>query len=214
MAHITTDPKKIFNIFQPGLIRGSERLPYAPRKQYFYVEHPTEGWRVYLRSACFIHELYKPFTPNRFLVVKRTGGDPKKLSWEPPKGQMEGKDARDDKPILNLLKENIRREVAEEAKITYLRELNHTGCAIQSVEPDFPPNTYFQYHIFSGYAHPVQLNNAFDEFRWIAEHPEEFAKLRSDQREKDAITWFDPDETKMMGRWSPTIVKVYLEQYV
>ena len=214
MAHITTDPKKIFNIFQPGLIRGSERLPYAPRKQYFYVEHPTEGWRVYLRSVCFIHELYKPFTPNRFLVVKRTGADPKKLSWEPPKGQMEGKDARDDKPILNLLKENIRREVAEEAKITYLRELNHTGCAIQSVEPDFPPNTYFQYHIFSGYAHPVQLNKAFDEFQWITEHPEEFAKLRSDQREKDAITWFDHDETKMMGRWSPTIVKVYLEQYV
>ena len=47
MAHIETDAKKIHDIFQSGLKRGSERLPYAPQKRYFYVEHPTEGWRVY-----------------------------------------------------------------------------------------------------------------------------------------------------------------------
>jgi len=213
MAHILTDPKKLFDVFQPGLIRGSERLPYAPHKQYFYVEHPIEGWRVYLRSACFIHELYKPFNPTRFLVVKRTGGKAEKASWEPPKGQMEGRDARQQKSIMQLLKENIRREVSEESKITYIRELSHTGLAIQSIEPDFPPNTFFQYHIFSGYAHPSQIEKAFAEFKWIEDNPEEFAKLRSDQREKDAISWFDADNTKMMGRWSPTILKIYLDQY-
>jgi 8-oxo-dGTP pyrophosphatase MutT (NUDIX family) len=214
MAPIITDPKEILDVFQPGLIRGSERLPYAPHKQYFYVEHPVEGWRVYLRSACFVHQLYKPFNPTKFLVVKRTGGKADKASWEPPKGQLEGKDARQQKPILQLLKENIRREVAEEAKITYIRELSYTGLVIQSVEPDFPPNTFFHYHIFSGYAHPTQIENAFADFKWIEEHPEEFAKLRSDQREKDAISWFDPEQTKMMGRWSPTILKLYLAQYV
>jgi hypothetical protein len=93
MAPIITDKDKIFDVFQPELIRGSECLPYAPKKRYFYVEHPTEGWRVYLRSACFIHELYKPFNPTKFLVVKRTDADPEKASWEPPKGQMEGRDA-------------------------------------------------------------------------------------------------------------------------
>jgi 8-oxo-dGTP pyrophosphatase MutT (NUDIX family) len=211
MAPIITDKEKIFDVFQPGLIRGSERLPYAPQKKYFYVEHPTEGWRVYLRSACFIHELYKPFRATRFLVVKRTDADPEKASWEPPKGQMEGKDGKDaTKTVMALLRENIRREVAEEAKITFVRELSHTGLVIQSIEPDFPPNTHFQYHIFSGYAHPVQIVGAFDQFKWITEHPEEFRKLRADQREKDAISWYDEDK-KMMGRWSPTILKLYLD---
>ena len=213
MAHIVTDPKKIFDVFQSGLIRGSERLPFAPHKQYFYVEHPTEGWRVYLRAACFIHELYKPFNPERFLVVKRTGADAEKASWEPPKGQMEAKDGRAAKPILQLLKENMRREAAEEAKITYIRELNHTGLVLQSTEPDFPPNTYFHYHIFSGYTHPAQIVKALEEFKWLEENPDEFRKLRSDKREKDALAWYEPGQTKMMGRWSPTILKMYLKHY-
>ena len=209
---IVTDKDKIFDVFQPGLLRGAERLPYAPHKRYFYVEHPTEGWRVYLRAACFIHPLYRPYSREQFLVVKRTGGDEAKGSWEPPKGQMEGKDGDPKKSIMQLLKENMRREAAEEAKITYIRELNHTGLAIQSIEPDFPPNTYFQYHIFSGYAHPTQIQKAFAEFDWIEKNPEEFMRLRSDQREKDALAWYS-EKTKMMGRWSPTIVKLYLAQY-
>jgi 8-oxo-dGTP pyrophosphatase MutT (NUDIX family) len=212
MAHKVLIKGDAFDVFQPGLVRGCENLPYAPRKKYFYVEHPTEGWRVYLRAACFIHELYKPFRTNRFIIVKRTDGDVDKASWEPPKGQMEGKDAKGSRPIIQLLKENIRREVEEEAKISHVRELSHTGLVLQSVEPDFPPNTYFQYHVFSGYAHPKQIENAFADFAWIAEHPEEFKKFRSDQREKDAIDWYSP-EKKMMGRWSPTLVKMYLEMF-
>jgi 8-oxo-dGTP pyrophosphatase MutT (NUDIX family) len=205
--------RAIFDVFQAGLIRGVERLPYSPRKQYFYVEHPTEGWRVYLRAACFIHELYKPFMPSRFIVVKRTDGDPLKATWEPPKGQMEGRDARNqDKSIMQLLKENIRREVEEEAKIKHIRELTHTTLVLQSVEPDFPPNTYFQYHVFSGYAPPRQIDAAISEFKWIKEHPEEFKKMRSDQREKDDIAWNSPDK-KMMGKWSPTLVQMYLEYF-
>ena len=43
----------LFNVFQKGLIRGSERLAFDPEKTYAYVEHPTEGWRVYLRSCMF-----------------------------------------------------------------------------------------------------------------------------------------------------------------
>jgi hypothetical protein len=209
--------KDVLNVFQEGLRTGSARLPYAPNKRYFYVEHPEEGWRVYLRSACFIHALYRPFVAEHFLVVKRTGGDPAKASWEPPKGQMEGKDAGKGggkRNVYRLLMENIRREVAEEAKVTRIRDLWHTGLVVQSVEPDFPPNTYFQYHIFSGYVHPTQLAQAEAEFNWIEGHPEEFAKMRSDKREKDALGWFDEGAAKkMMGRWSPTIVKLYLETF-
>ncbi len=215
--------ENVFDVFQPGLVRGAARLPYAPHKQYFYVEHPTEGWRVYLRSACFLHELHRPYEPGRFLVVKRTGADPAKGTWEPPKGQMEGRDGsegvagRRPRSIYQLLCENIRREVAEEAKVTRIRDLWHTGLVIQSVEPDFPPNTYFQYHIFTGYVHPTNLNGAFAQFEWIAEHPEEFRRWRADRREKDALAWYDELEgasaKKMMGRWSPTIVRLYLERF-
>jgi len=205
-------PSSVFDVFQSGLIRGVERLGYAPKKQYFYVEHPTEGWRVYLRASCFIHQLYKPFITSRFLVVKRTEGDPTKATWEPPKGQMEGRDVREHKSILQLLKENIRREVEEEAKIKNLRDLTHTTLVLQGVEPDFPPNTYFQYHVFSAYASPKQIDAAFEEFQWIHDNPEKFKALRSDQREKDAIAWYGEDK-KMMGKWSPTLVKMYLDYY-
>ena len=200
----------VFDVFQPGLRRGVEVLPYSPKKKYFYVEHPDQGWRVYLRAACFLHELHRPFRADRFIIVKRTDSDPLKASWEPPKGQMEGKDAQDKKKsVLQLLKENIRREVEEEAKISHIRELSHTGLVLQSTEPDFPPNTYFQYHVFSGYVHANQLHSAFADFSWIAEHPEEFKKFRADQREKDAIDWYTP-ERKMMGRWSPSLVMMYI----
>jgi len=201
-----------FDVFQPGLIRGSERLPYAPNKQYFYVEHPTEGWRVYLRAACFLHELYKPFVQSKFLVVKRTGGDAAKATWEPPKGQMEAKDGHPNRQIMQLLKENVRREVHEEAKIPHIRELTHTGLVLQAIEPDFKPNTYFQYHIFTGYVHPTHIATAFHEFDWIAANPVEFMRQRADTREKDAIAWYDADK-KMMGRWSPTILQMYLNLY-
>jgi ADP-ribose pyrophosphatase YjhB (NUDIX family) len=209
------ETEAVFDVFQDGLRRGAAKLPYAPHKRYFYVEHPTEGWRVYLRSACFIHELFMPFQADRFVVVKRTGAEPDKPSWEPPKGQMEGKDGRGRETVYDLLKENIRREVEEEAKIRNIRELAHTGIVIQSVEPDFPPNTYFQYHVFSGYAHPRQLDSAYAAFRWAAEHPEEFKAQRADKREKDAIAWYCDEEVhkKMMGRWSPTLVRMYLERF-
>jgi 8-oxo-dGTP pyrophosphatase MutT (NUDIX family) len=201
---------KALDVFQPGLKRGAEALPFDPSKRYFYVEHPTEGWRVYLRAACFIHELNRPFEPSRFLVVKRTDGDPGKATWEPPKGQMEGHDDVAGKTIFELLRANVRREVFEEAKISFLRDIQHTGLVLQSVEPDFPSNTYFQYHIFSAYAHPEQIRKAFAEFQWISEHPRAFKRYSRDRREKDDIAWYDAAETKLMGRWSPTIVAQYL----
>jgi len=143
------------DVFQRGLIRGSERLPFDPAKQYFYVEHPTEGWRVYLRSCCFVHD--KPDSSEnavdatRFVVVKRTGADPKSKAWEPPKGQMEGKDGLRKGSIMQHLRENVKREVAEEARIESLQNLTHTGLWFEGRENDYPPNTFFQYHIFSAF---------------------------------------------------------------
>jgi hypothetical protein len=217
-SKIQTD--NVLDVFQRGLRQGAARLPFAPHKRYFYVEHPEEGWRVYLRSVGFLHPLCEAFDPRRFLVVKRAGADPAKASWEPPKGQMEAKDAgtagAKRRTVLQLLRDNIQREVDEEAKVGRIKGLRHTGLVVQSVEPDFPPNTYFQYHVFQGLVHPVELSRAFAEFEWFAANPVEFDRQVADKREKDALGWYDEvaegSKKKMMGRWSPTIVKLYLER--
>jgi hypothetical protein len=202
----------IFDVFQPGLKRGAERLAFAPHKRYFYVEHPTEGWRVYLRACCFLHEAGVPFQKDRFIVVKRFGGDPKKKTWEPPKGQMEGKDGLRDpkKPVLKLLEENVQREVEEESKITEILDLKHTGLVLQSQEKDYPDNHYFQYHCFQGFVKKEIILSAAAEFKWLHEHPAYWSRLRKDKREKDDIAWFSPRYTQMMGRWSPSLIVMYL----
>lgn len=208
----TSSPIGLFNVFEPGLIRGAAKLDFAPHKRYFYVEHPTEGWRVYLRAVCFIHEANLPFEPNRFLVVKRKDANPTTKAWEPPKGQMEGKDAKPDgAPLIELMAENVRREVSEESKIQTIHHLRYTGLVVQSREPDYPANHYFQYHLFQAVVNSSDLQKAQEEFQWLRDHPAAFEKLRADKREKDDFTWYNPKETRLMGKWSPSIVALYLQ---
>jgi len=200
----------IFDIFQKGLIRGGERLPYDPAKAYAYVEHPTEGWRVYLRSCVFLHPNYEPFNNKHFLVVKRTGARRKTATWEMVKGQAEYKDMRQgQKSILELLKENVLRETEEESHITEVQNLKHTGLVFQAQESDFPDNWYFQYHIFQGFVTPEQVRQSFDTFAWIKEHPKAFARWKRDRKEKDAVAWFNPKETHLNPRWCPDIAVLY-----
>lgn len=201
----------IYDVFQPGLIRGAERSSYDPEKRYAYVEHPTEGWRVFLRSCVFLHPGYEPFRPTRVLVVKRTGARMTSPSWEPPKGRMEGKDATADTPVLELLENNVRRETEEEAHITDIYRLRHTGFAFQGRERDYPPNTFFQYHIFQGFVTEEQAAESFETFEWIKEHPKGFSRWRRDRKEKDAVAWFNPRTTRLNPRWSPDIMAIYLQ---
>jgi 8-oxo-dGTP pyrophosphatase MutT (NUDIX family) len=205
------DPSPPFDIFQPGLLRGEEYLPYDPSKGYFYVEHPIEGWRVYIRSCIFLHDVSQPFNPANFLVVKRKDATPSSKAWEPPKGQMEGKDGvRSRKSIMGLLRENVKREVEEEAKIRQIHHLTHTGLVLQSQEKDYPKNHYFQYHVFQGLVTTEEIQNAAAEFKWLQEHPAAFSRLRTDKREKDDLAWFSPKHTQMMGRWSPSLIVMYM----
>jgi ADP-ribose pyrophosphatase YjhB (NUDIX family) len=211
--------KAPLNVFQPGLLRGGENLAFDPEKKYAFVQHPTEGWRVYLRSCCFVHD--KPtqssgecIDTSKFIVVKRAGDPSNIKAWEPPKGQMEYKDMvkHTSMPIMNLLKENVRREVAEESRIQTLFGLRHTGLVFQGREKDYPPNTFFQYHIFQALVSPTEWRRASQELDWYRAHPLAFARLRRDKREKDAIDWYSPSDHKLMGKWSPKIVALYLNE--
>lgn len=207
-------PKQIYDVFQPGLRRGAERLPFDPVKAYAYVEHPTEGWRVYLRSCVFLHEKGQPFNCRKFVIVKRAGAEPRAATWEPPKGQMEGKDMTSGKSVKALLEENVRRETEEESHITKIIGLHHTGLAFQGQEKDFPRNWFFQYHIFAGEVAEAELEQAGEWFKWIQEHPKAFARFRRDRREKDAIDWFQgTHRTPLNPRWCPQIAALYFKEH-
>lgn len=202
----------IINIFEPGLLRGSAKLSFQPHKRYFYVEHPVEGWRVYLRMACFIHEEGST-DPKRFLVVKRKDATSASKAWEPPKGQMEGKDAKPEgAPLLQLMAENVRRETFEEAKIKKINNLRYTGLVVQSREKDYPENHFFQYHLFQATTSTTEIISALETFKWLNDHPAAFNRLKADKREKDALAWFDAQKTHLMGRWAPSIVALYLQE--
>lgn len=201
---------KPFDVFQPGLHRGSAHLPHDPVKAYAYVEHPIEGWRVYLRSCLFLHSMDSSDT-KQFLVVKRRGAHASSATWEPPKGQMEGKDLHPNRSILQNLTENVLRETEEESHVTKVDRLRHTGLVFQSQESSYPPNHFFQYHLFQGMATPEQIKQSFDTFQWIKEHPKGFARWRRDRREKDAVDWFHPRRTRLNPRWTPSIVVLYLQ---
>jgi hypothetical protein len=207
----------VLDVFQEGLIRGSERLAFDPEKEYFYVQHPTEGWRVYLRSACFLHELppvdTKSIDYTKFLVVKRIGVPERSHHWEPPKGQMEGKDGlrHPKQSVLDLLVTNVQREVAEESYIHTLKGLHYTGLAFQGRERDYPENTFFQYHIFNAFVTRKAWMDAEAKLDWYRAHPKAHARLSRDKREKDMLRWYSPSETPLSYGWGSKIVTMYLK---
>lgn len=202
----------LLDVFQSGLKRGAARLAYMPEKRYFYVENSTgTPWRVYMRAAVFLYEKGVPFDKQRFLVVKKTGKGQKAKAWEPIKGQMEGRDSLPrGETLLRLMANNVRREVEEEGKIEHITGLRYTGLAYQGREEDYPPGHYFQYHIFTAEVSTQQLEKAANKLAWYREHPDAFNRLESVKREKDEFAWFDAQDTKLMGRWAPGIVALYL----
>ena len=58
-----------------------------------------------------------------------------------------------------------------------------------------------------------EFEKAKEKFLWYKQHPKAWARLRKDDREKDEIDWFDAETTKLYGRWSPSIVAMYLNSY-
>jgi ADP-ribose pyrophosphatase YjhB (NUDIX family) len=126
---------------------------------------------------------------------------------------MEGKDGmrHPNNSVMSLLRENVKREVAEEARVKQLTHLNHTGVVFQGREDDYPPNTYFQYHVFNAVVSKAEWMRASAELEWCREHPAAFDRMKRDKKEKDMIQWYVPSEHKMIGRWSGSIVAMYLK---
>ena len=203
---------------------------------------PSEGksgWRVYLRACCFIHEQPQGQSPSRelgsqqpqqpqelgsqgqsqcvdlrrFIVVKKTGMPANAKAWDPPKGQMEGKDAMKHPrtALLKLLEGNVKREVEEESRIRSLKGLEYTGLVLQGTESNYPKNTFFQYHIFRAQVATKEWMRSSSELDWCRAHPAAHARMKRDYREKDALSWYSPSDTKLIGKWAPKLVIMYLK---
>jgi ADP-ribose pyrophosphatase YjhB (NUDIX family) len=128
---------------------------------------------------------------------------------------MEGKDGlrNPGDSILKILGENLKREVAEESRIRRIQNLKYTGIVLEDRERDYPPGTFFQYHVFRAEVSSLEFQRASDELAWFRAHPAAFARQKRDKKEKDDITWYSPSETQLMGRWSPRLVANYLKNY-
>jgi len=206
----------IYDVFQPGLRRGAERLPFDPSKAYAYVEHPTEGWRVYLRTAVFLHQAGDS-KMDHFLVFRNSKKGASAGTWEPPKGQMEGKDLlrHASEPLLPLMVQSLMREVEEEAHITEVLGIRYTRLVFQSVEDNYPRDKkwFFQYHLFQATVTPQVVQSTFHTFQWMKEHPKAVQRWKRDRRETDDVAWFHPKRTPLNPRWCPTIVFAYLDEF-
>lgn len=194
-----------FDIFREDLIRGVSGTENRPEKRALYVEDKETGIRVYIRVVVFIHNL-----PTSFLVVKTTWRKSDDFSWEPPKGGVEGKDIGESTDLLSILENAVRRETLEEAKISHLDNLHYSGYFFQGKEKEYDNKTFFQYHIFQATVRYDVLNNARKEFEYYRNNREAWDKLPKECKEKNSIGFFRSD-TKIAGRWSPTLVDFYLK---
>ena len=127
---------------------------------------------------------------------------------------MEGKDLPEDAPLMDALLQNAMREVNEETGIPGEISLIHTGLVFQGEEKDYPPNHYFQYHLFRGAITADIFDYTKARFAHYRAHPKEFAALKKDYREKDDIDWFDMKTHRLFGRWSPSIVMLYINSFL
>jgi len=198
----------IFNVFKSGLIRGEEKFPkFSRRRTFAFVQNPTEGWKVFLRSCAFIR--IEGQSKDKFIVVKSTG----RQTWEPPKGLLEGEDLGPREPILNCLVRNIRREMEEEAGVHRIKSITYTGLALQGQEEVYHPNWYFQYHIFEVTISQREWLKIKEHFKWIEEHPSSFARMKHDLREKDAVAIYNVDNrdaTPLTVPLGEALVDLYL----
>jgi hypothetical protein len=101
--------------------------------------------------------------------------------------------------------------VQEESRIRSLKGLEYTGLVLEGVESNYPKNTFFQYHIFRAQVATKEWMAASSELDWCRAHPAAHARMKRDYREKDALSWYSPSDTKLIGKWAPKLVIMYLK---
>ena len=213
-----------WNLYVPGILFGAHDFKRF-NKQYVYVELPESRNRVFLRTATFLEVVGAPpaeAVPVYILVHDVAIKGPR--SWDPPKGQVEYKEYEDIKAhhktsnarLHALLREGVRREVAEESRIDIdnvkdLREI--PNLVVAGKHDDLPAHFHYQYHIFEGKVDYKVYMKAKAKLDKLRENPHLTISMPKDIIEKDEMAlWTPRDGLSMIMEGDPQkIIKLYMK---
>ena len=173
-------------------------------KEYLYIDQPS-GERVFIRNILFIHA---PDDPKKIALVHEWGKNPKK-EYEPPKGQMEWKEAQmygaspnqsvTETQLMKMMKAAVIREIGEEAKFTP-RELKGVHPLPLVYEQSFKgaplKKDRFRYQFWSASVSETAMKAAQQRIQALVDDPEGTARLKADLREKDGLVWWNPTDVE------------------
>ena len=192
-------------------------------KEYLYIHQPS-GERVFIRNILFIHPADDEGT---IALVHEWGKNPKK-EYEPPKGQMEWKEAKmygaipnqqvTELNLMKMMKAAVIREIGEEAK--FLKsELKHVRTLPLVYEQTFkgaPLKTdRFRYQFWTATVSDASMKRAQERIQKLLDDPEGTKLLKPDLREKDGLIWWKPSDgwDKIRSGFSNNMTHQYYDQY-
>jgi len=210
-----------WNLYVPGIRIGVHDFKRY-NKRYAYVNLPDSDIWVFLRTAIFLEVVGLDNSEPQYVIVHNVGLKDKH-GWDLPKGQVEYKEYETIKrhhrtpqtSLRALLKEGIRRELEEEAKIKIenvqnLKEL--TYLAVAGKHKDLPNHFHYQYHLFEGQIHYSYFNKAKKTLDKMRLNPTMTINMSKDVIEKDNIMLWSPSMgmTKIEEGDPQKLVSLYL----
>ena len=192
-------------------------------KEYLYIEQPS-GERVFIRNILFIHLQGDPTT---IAVVHEWGKNPKK-EYEPPKGQMEWKEAKmygatphqsvTEKQLMTMMKAAVIREIGEEAKFTKteLKLVHPLPLVYEQSFKGAPLKTdRFRYQFWSAMVTETSMKKAQERIQQLVDDPEGTKLLKPDLKEKDGLIWWKPSDgwNMIRGGFSSNMTEQYYSTF-
>jgi len=177
-------------------------------KEYLYIQQPSDE-RVFIRNILFIHPADDEKT---IAVVHEWGKNPKK-EYEPPKGQMEWKEAKmygavpnqsvTEKQLMTMMKAAVIREIGEEAKFlkSELKNVHPLPMVYEQGFTGAPLKTdRFRYQFWSATVSEAAMKKAQERVQKLVDDPEGTKLLKPDLKEKDGLIWWNPSKEWSMIR--------------
>jgi hypothetical protein len=192
-------------------------------KEYLYIHQPSDE-RVFIRNILFIHPAGDEKT---IALVHEWGKNPKK-EYEPPKGQMEWKEAKlygavpnqqvSETKLMMMMKAAVIREIGEEAKFlkTELRNVHPLPLVYEQTFKGAPFKTdRFRYQFWTATVSQASMKKAQERIQKLVDDPEGTKLLKPDLKEKDGLIWWKPSDgwDKIRGGFSNNMTHQYYEQY-
>jgi len=192
-------------------------------KEYLYIHQPSDE-RVFIRNILFIHPAGDEKT---IALVHEWGKNPKK-EYEPPKGQMEWKEAKlygavpnqqvSETKLMMMMKAAVIREIGEEAKFlkSELRNVQPLPLVYEQGFKGAPLKTdRFRYQFWTATVSQASMKKAQERIQQLVEDPEGTKLLKPDLREKDGLMWWNPSDGwgKIRSGFSKNMTRQYYEHY-